>query len=140
MPTYQPSNPEDWVAPTAEQLRSVYEDPLQEARQRIAELELEVSDYGRLIALQHTRVGAADLLFQQAHDWPAEKFPDLGRLVNWLLEERLRLIQRIGVLERICMRAQGIFIADRKLDIDVEQFLEQRLEATHGQFEDPEAG
>ena len=53
-----------------------------------ADLLERVQDYQKLIAMQRSRTIAASHAFQQAHDWPETHFPDLGELIDWLMEQR----------------------------------------------------
>jgi hypothetical protein len=50
----------------------------------------EIDDYDRLINLQHSRTVKADKLWQEAHNKP-DTTPDLGALVDWLMERADRL-------------------------------------------------
>jgi len=60
---------------------------LEEARKEIERLESELADIESVFALQRTRCGAAQRAWQAAHNQP-NVFPDLGVLLEWLMEGR----------------------------------------------------
>jgi hypothetical protein len=67
----------------------VFLDPLSQAiYDRALELQAEVQELDQLFELQHTRTVEADKLWREAHPGNDFVIPDLGRLVEWLLEER----------------------------------------------------
>lgn len=65
---------------------------------RIAELEAEVAEFQSLLDLQHTRTGEAEKLWQLAHNEPLTK-PDLGRLVEWILLSKDKVLLELASLK-----------------------------------------
>ena len=60
----------------------------------LGRLKEENTELNRLFELQHTRVGEATRLWQEAHGKP-DVLPDLGDLVGWLLAEIERLKKEV---------------------------------------------
>jgi len=56
----------------------------------IADLQGENDGLQKLFDLQHGRVKAAEALWRKAHPGKEGVIPDIGELVEWLMEERAR--------------------------------------------------
>lgn len=63
-------------------------------------LKIELAEYESLIALQHRRSVKASKLWQKAH---GEKncWPDLGKLLEWLMEERRKALAEVKRLKEV---------------------------------------
>jgi Mg2+ and Co2+ transporter CorA len=74
---------------------------------RIQELETEVAEFQSLIDLQHRRSAEASKLWQVAHKEP-NVWPDLGKLLEWLMQERAAGLVEIRQLRGDLMAAQEL--------------------------------
>ncbi len=52
----------------------------------LTEYHQRIDDFNRLIAMQHERMARASKVFKRANNWPAQMFPDLAELIDWLLD------------------------------------------------------
>ncbi len=58
------------------------------AYERIITLEEEQRDHTRVFELQHKRMSEATIAWREAHPGNDSTFPDLGKLLTWLLSQR----------------------------------------------------
>jgi hypothetical protein len=90
--TFQPSSTlDEAIRRTREDMR--FEFPgstISDARIILSALEAaeaKVKEYQSLFDLQHTRTLKADKLWQDAHTEECHVYPDLGKLIDWMLDE-----------------------------------------------------
>jgi hypothetical protein len=68
--------------------------PAEHTDTEFKELMEKVEEYDELFKLQHSRVVKADKLWQKAFKKP-HIWPDLGVLVDWLMESRSRAVKNL---------------------------------------------
>jgi hypothetical protein len=68
-------------------------DHIDNSEHHVLDLEARLAEYEQLFRMQHERTFKADRLWQEEHNMPTV-VPDLGKLIDWLLE-RLAALQHI---------------------------------------------